>query len=84
LTNACKYAYGDGQAGDVRIFFSRVGETSYRLVVEDDGRGFSPTDPAQGTGLGRTVISAMARNLNAALTFDPDHPGARAVLTFTA
>ena len=32
--------------------------------------------------LGRTVISAMARNLNANLTFDPSHHGARAVLTF--
>jgi two-component sensor histidine kinase len=85
VTNACKYAYADGQAGEVRVMFGQDGvEGDYQLVVEDDGPGFAPSEPAQGTGLGRTVISAMARNLNAKIVFDPDHKGARAVLTFRA
>ena len=65
VTNACKYAYADGQAGEVRVVFGLdSADGDYRLVVEDDGPGFAPSEPPQGTGLGRTVISAMARNLN--------------------
>jgi len=84
VTNACKYAYPDSTSGEVRVLFGLEGEGLYRLVVEDDGLGFSVADPAQGTGLGRTVISAMARNLNSKIAFDPDHKGARAVLSFRA
>jgi two-component sensor histidine kinase len=81
VTNACKYAYPEGE-GEVRILFDADGVGACRLVVEDDGRGFLASDPAQGTGLGRTVISAMARNLNSKIVFDPDFNGARAVLCF--
>ncbi len=84
VTNACKYAYPGGEAGEVRVLFGRDGEDDYRLVVEDDGPGFAPSEPAQGTGLGRTVISAMARNLNSKIVFDAEHKGARAVLSFRA
>ena len=83
VTNACKYAYPDGGTGEVRVRFELNGaDGDYRLVVEDDGPGFAPADPAQGTGLGRTVISAMARNLNSKIAFDPAHKGARATLSF--
>jgi two-component sensor histidine kinase len=82
VTNACKYAYGENEAGEVRIVFDTDEENACRLVVEDDGPGFSASAPARGTGLGRTVISAMARNLNSKIAFDPDHKGARAVLSF--
>jgi two-component sensor histidine kinase len=81
VTNACKYAYPDGRSGDVRIIFG-AHDAGYRLVVEDDGPGFSAA-PAQGTGLGRTVISAMAKNLCSEIVFDSGHPGVRAVLSFT-
>ncbi len=84
VTNACKYAYPKGKKGEIRIQLHADGEAGYRLVVEDDGPGFSPADPVQGTGLGRTVISAMAKNLGSQIDFDPDYRGARAVLAFKA
>jgi two-component sensor histidine kinase len=84
VTNACKYAYADAEAGEVRVTFEASGEGEWRLIVEDDGPGFSAAGPAQGTGLGRTVISAMARNLNSKIEYDPAHRGARAVLSFKA
>jgi two-component sensor histidine kinase len=81
VTNACKYAYAEGEDGDVRVAFHR-GPDALHLVVEDDGRGMPKTVAPQGTGLGQKVIAAMARSLNAVVQFDPDYRGARAVLAF--
>jgi two-component sensor histidine kinase len=81
VTNACKYAYADDAPGEVRIGLW-PSDHGARLVVEDDGAGFSPSDPIKGTGLGRAVINAMARNLNSKIQYDPAHKGARAVLEF--
>jgi two-component sensor histidine kinase len=80
VTNACKYAYPAGAEGEVRIVLTALGAGGCRLVVEDDGEGFSAADPAKGTGLGRTVITAMARNLNTKIAYDAAHKGGRAVL----
>ncbi len=85
VTNACKYAYGDRNDGPVRVYLAQAGEGRLRLVVEDDGSGMPAAETAaKGTGLGRTVIAAMARSLDTKLEFDPDHNGARAVLEFEA
>ena len=82
-TNACKYAYGASEKGEVRVHLTQVGEGRLRLVVEDDGCGMPAAGAtAQGTGLGQTVVGAMARSLNSTLSFDPEHMGARAVLEF--
>ncbi len=81
VTNACKYAYAEGEDGEVRVSFHR-GRGDLRLVVEDDGRGMPKTLMPKGTGLGQKVIAAMARSLNAVVQFDPEHAGARAVLAF--
>jgi two-component sensor histidine kinase len=80
VTNACKYAYREDQRGEVRVFLRPLGEAGCQLVVEDDGPGFSSSAPAKGTGLGRTVINAMARNLASKVAYDPAHAGARAIL----
>jgi two-component sensor histidine kinase len=81
VTNACKYAYAEDEDGDVRVAFHRD-STNLRLVVEDDGRGMPQTMAPKGTGLGQRVIAAMAKSLNAAVQFDANHDGARAVLAF--
>lgn len=81
ITNACKYAYGPGEAGEVRISLRKDGRDALQLVVEDDGRGLEPGSSAQGTGLGARVIRAMAESLGAEIAYDPDHRGVRAVLT---
>ena len=80
VTNACKYAYRERQPGEVRVILQPLGEAGCRLIVEDDGPGFSLSDPVKGTGLGRTVITAMARNLASRIAYDPAHSGTRAVL----
>ncbi len=88
VTNACKYAYADGEKGEVRVSLSKHPpesvEGGLQLVVEDDGRGIVDGDAPKGTGLGQKVIAAMARSLNSSVEFDLGHRGARAVLAFQA
>jgi two-component sensor histidine kinase len=85
VTNACKYAYPEGQSGEVRVGFTRPEPGRALLTVEDDGvgvptGGFKP----RGTGLGQIVIAAMGRSLNSTVAFDPTYvQGARAVMELT-
>lgn len=79
VTNACKYAYGANDPGEVRIVLSREGEDLV-LRIEDDGQGLTVGAAPKGTGLGGRIISAMANSLKTTLTYDPEHTGVRAVL----
>lgn len=82
VTNAVKYAYAPGEGGEIRILLTARENGRAVLVVEDDGAGFDGAAPPKGTGLGRSIISAMAKGLRSAVEFDPGHDGARAVLRF--
>jgi two-component sensor histidine kinase len=82
VTNACKYAYGEGEDGEIRIALTHVSPGTLRLVVEDDGRGFAEGVAPTGTGLGQKVIGAMAQSLDAKMTFDPAYKGTRAIMAF--
>ena len=79
VTNACKYAYAPGIAGEIRVRLQRASET-YRLTVEDDGCGPPEPGSTKGTGLGSKIVGAMASTLGAEVTIEPAHPGLRAVL----
>ena len=84
VTNAFKYAYPSGEAGEVRVALESAPADRVRLTVEDDGYGLGDKAVVRGTGLGQRVIAAMARSLNSKLEYDPTHRGARAVLAFQA
>jgi two-component sensor histidine kinase len=81
VTNAVKYAYAPGEAGEIRVHLRADGPQRGILVVEDDGAGMTGEAP-KGTGLGGKIISAMARGLSSAVEFDPAHQGVRARLAF--
>ena len=80
VSNACKYAYPDGNGGEVRVAFRRAGEEDFMLAVEDDGCGLTPGASPRGTGLGTRLIRAMAQSLQSAVEYDPAHAGCRATL----
>ena len=79
ITNACKYAYRRGQAGEVRIRFTDEG-AGLTLPVEDDGAGMAADGAIKGTGLGGRVIKAMANSLDSEVVYDAAHAGVRATL----
>lgn len=67
VSNACKYAYDETENGEVRVSFIALGGKNFRLVVEDDGRGYDEAAAPAGTGLGTQIIRAMADSLGATL-----------------
>ncbi|MBD7941998.1 sensor histidine kinase [Brevundimonas guildfordensis] len=82
VTNAVKYAYNPGAAGEIRIILEQAEDGARALLtVEDDGPGLGEGAP-KGTGLGSKIISAMASGLRSAVEVDPAHRGVRARLAF--
>lgn len=82
VTNAFKYAYPEGRAGEIRVQVSRRDDTMVELLVEDDGAGYDPLQPAKGTGLGTKILNAMATNMGGALVYEKVAVGTRARMTF--
>jgi two-component sensor histidine kinase len=82
VTNACKYAYSEGEPGEIRVRFGQAGEPRadrFMLEVEDDGCGLTDDGP-RGTGLGTRLIAAMAQSLESSVEYDRAYRGCRAVL----
>ncbi|MFC3078346.1 PAS domain-containing protein [Phenylobacterium terrae] len=84
LTNAYKYAYPEGAAGEVRVRGALAGDGRYRLEVADFGRGLPPDfDIASASrSLGMRVITSMAAQLDGRIEAASASPGARFTLTF--
>lgn len=78
VTNAHKYAYPPGTRGEIRVVL-RHGADGVAIAVEDDGVGWTGVGPAQGTGLGTRVVTAMAAGLQSSVTYEPLPKGTRAV-----
>lgn len=87
VINAMKYAYPSGN-GPVRVRLQQDGAADrFRLSVEDDGVGRAeagtPRPGAASSGIGRTIIKAMASKLNTTVSYDHADTGTRAVMGFT-
>ncbi|MGQ7792854.1 response regulator [Faunimonas sp. B44] len=82
VTNAYKYAYPEGEAGEIRVRLTRPDPDSVCLVVEDDGVGLNGSAQPRGTGLGSRIVDAMAVNLRSQVEVDPAHSGTRVMITF--
>jgi two-component sensor histidine kinase len=78
LTNAIKYAYPQEEDGEIRVQLKRTSEDEALLVVEDDGEGFDPNGPIQGTGLGSRIVVSMAKTIGTGITYVPRERGTRA------
>jgi len=68
VTNAFKYAYPDGR-GEIRVRFGRSVKGGVHLAVEDDGIGWDGGGTPKGTGVGARIIAALARNLDATVSY---------------
>lgn len=78
LTNAIKYAYPEGEGGEIRVSLERMGEEQALLVVEDDGTGFDEAAVPKGTGLGTRIIASMAKTVGDGINYAERDRGTRA------
>jgi two-component sensor histidine kinase len=81
VLNAMKYAYPE-EKGPIRIGLKRVNGKRAMLSVEDDGIGHDIKTLPRSTGLGRSIVGAMASRLGADVVYDQAHSGTRVVITF--
>lgn len=81
VLNAMKYAYPEDK-GPIRVGLKRVNGKRAILSVEDDGIGHDVKTVPRSTGLGRSIVGAMASRLGADVVYDPAHSGTRVVITF--
>ena len=79
LTNAAKYAFGDGRDGDLTIVLS--GSTNdWRLEVRDNGAGTAANSDADG-GLGKSLMRTFAHQAGAEQDIEVNEQGCRVTLT---
>jgi two-component sensor histidine kinase len=77
VTNACKYAYAPGTAGEVAILLRGTVAGGYLLEVSDRGRGRDPHARPDGTGLGGRLIEMMAARVGGKCAWADERPGTR-------
>lgn len=83
VTNAFKYAYPQGEEGEVRVRLARDGAL-LSLSVEDDGVGMADDAPPSGTGLGQKIVRAMAASIQSRVERESTARGTKIVLAFPA
>ena len=81
VINALKYAYPDNK-GSIRVVLAQKGKDDAVVSVEDDGIGFNGSMTFRGTGLGQTIVKAMADKLGAVVTHDAVHRGTKIEIDF--
>lgn len=81
VINALKHAFPDGRPGRIAIAYKFQGP-NWILCVSDDGVGMPLVAPDR-TGLGTSIIDALARQLNASVTTVPEKPGTKVSIEHT-
>jgi two-component sensor histidine kinase len=82
VINALKHAFPQDRRGRITVDFALHGP-NWTLSVSDDGVGM-PTDPALIlTGLGTSIVQALAGQLLAAVQIEPAYPGTRVAIRHT-
>ena len=81
VTNAFKYAYPDGKAGDILVTIRALPSGKIYLAVEDEGVGWAGGGNPKGTGVGSRIVAAMAHTLGSKIEYGSG-PGCRVSLEF--
>lgn len=84
VTNAIKYAYENEQSGIIQVLLHSE-KRFIQLLVTDEGTGLPDGFlPNKTRSLGMTIISSLARQLKADVTFTNMNPGLQCVVSFPA
>ena len=80
ITNALKYAYPPGQAGDIVVGLT-TDPDSVAISVRDNGVGLPETLDLSGT-LGMRLVQLLSQQLDGECTFTNNHPGTTITIRF--
>jgi two-component sensor histidine kinase len=83
VTNAAKHAFKGRSAGRIHVVWAKVGESGWRLSVDDDGVGMPAGRPVKrqdGGGLGTRLIEAFTRQAGGTITTVSDKSGTQVTL----
>ena len=80
VTNAIKHAFADGRSGTITLSARLDGDRAI-MEISDDGPGFD-TDKGTPDGLGKILISRLAKQVGATAEWSGAAPGTRFSLTF--
>jgi two-component sensor histidine kinase len=69
LTNALKYAFPDGEKGELKIGLKRVNNQTFVLEVTDNGIGQVKRDIYEGTGFGTQLIKLLILQLDGKMEY---------------
>jgi len=79
-TNAIKHAFADGRAGTISVHTALMGNHAL-IEITDDGRGLAGED-GQRDGIGKMLISRLAKQVKADVMWSDAAPGVRVSLAF--
>jgi two-component sensor histidine kinase len=85
ITNALKYAYGEGEPGEIHISLKRAKKGRIEFRVRDHGRGLpADFDAENSNSLGFRVIMATVKRFGGTLLFKRLEPGTEFIISFPA
>jgi len=79
VINALKHAFPDGRRGIITVDYNFHGP-NWVLCVRDDGVGMPMTAPVR-SGLGTSIVAALAAQLHASVEITAAHPGTQVSIT---
>jgi chemotaxis protein methyltransferase CheR len=80
VINALKHAFADGRNGTVRVTYEAHG-SDWSLSVGDNGVGMNAATHSEHTGLGTSIIGALANQLQAIIRKESSNKGTTVLIT---
>jgi chemotaxis protein methyltransferase CheR len=82
VINAIKYAFPGGRSGARIMVTYETNGPDWKLAVSDNGVGQAfPTKTGTDTGLGTTIVKALAKQLGAGVDYSDTGPGLTIAVT---
>jgi two-component sensor histidine kinase len=70
LTNSLKYAFPNGEKGNIELSIRELNENNFQLKISDNGVGKSLDAKAKGTGFGSQLVDLLTRQIDGQLIQD--------------
>jgi PAS domain S-box-containing protein len=80
ITNAVRHAFPEGRHGVIEVSSGRSASAGW-IAIADNGRGI-PTANVGTDGLGRVLVTRLARQIGASCEIQDANPGARVTIGF--